>query len=336
MKQHIFLYSTCILALLLALSCSENADNPGPEGYENGLKNDCLKRSIGPNVVGLDMAFVYAIALPREAGKILSAKVEASIPGASGTFLEHRSFYTDASGADIPVTVGNPGLTSGAKSEVTFTADTCAASLRYFYKVPAEAKGKSIEFNFSATASNGQTVNYKLGPYEVSNVDMALDLVATDGDKCYISITDLAVYNATEAAANSAKIDLVYLYRSDITSFAHALVAPAADATYRPGISLPAGVSNNSPIRRVYQVRDKHLARLQYGVYVDDADFVALDFAGMPNFSLNLLNEYGLFVETQDGKYRAYIYVNAVNPGTSNSGIPANSMKISIKRYTVK
>ena len=146
----------------------------------------------------------------------------------------------------------------------------------------------------------------------------------------------MAVYNATEAASNAGKIDLVYLYRGNINSFAHALVAPACDVTYRPGITLPSGISNSTPMRRVYQVRDKHLARLQYGVYVDDPDFTAIDFTGMPNYSLNLLNEYGLFVETQDGKYRAYIYVNAINPGTNNSGIPANSMKISIKRYTVK
>jgi hypothetical protein len=78
------------------------------------------------------------------------------------------------------------------------------------------------------------------------------------------------------------------------------------------------------------------LARLQYGVYVDDIDFTALDFTDMPNFSLDLRNEYGIFVETQDGEYKAYVYVNTVNPGTTNPGIPANSIKISIKRYAMK
>jgi hypothetical protein len=335
MKQYKFIYLVSALLLFIASACSDDMDKPGSEGYENGLKNDCIKRTLGPNVVGVTIDFVYAMALPKEAGKIVSAKAEASIAGANGTFLEHRSFYTNAGGSDTPVPIGNPCVTSGSKSEVTFTQDTCAASLRYSYVIPAEAKGKQVEFTFSATASNGQTVSYKMGPYAISQVDMALDLVATDGGKCYISIADLAVYDAAEAAANAGKVDLVYIYRSSPAAFAHALVAPACDAQYRPGVSLPAGVGNNTAIRRVYQVRDKHLARLQYGVYVDDPDFTAIDFTGMPNFSLNLVNEYGVFVETQDGKYRAYVYINAVNPGTNNSGIPANSMKVSIKRYAV-
>ncbi len=32
---------------------------------------------------------------------VIQAKVEASIPGATGTYLEHRSFYTNASGVDV-------------------------------------------------------------------------------------------------------------------------------------------------------------------------------------------------------------------------------------------
>jgi hypothetical protein len=336
MKQYKFLYLICAVVMFFASACEDDTNVPGPTGYDNGLKNDCIKRTLGPNVAGLDIDFAYAMALPYGAGKIVSAKVDASIAGANGTFLENRSFYTDASGSDTPVLVGSPCVTSGGKSEVTFTQDTCAATLRYSYVIPTEAKGKQVEFTFTATASNGQTVSYKMGPYNISQVDMALDLVATDGEKCYISIADLAVYNATEAAANAGKIDLVYIYRSSPAAYAHALVAPTCDAQYRPGITLPAGVSNNTPIKRVYQVRDRHLARLQYGVYVDDPDFPALDFTGLPNYTLDLKNEYGIFVETQDGKYRAYIYVNTIKPGNTDPNMPDKSMKISIKRYAMK
>jgi hypothetical protein len=337
MKQYKILYMVCALSALFLVSCEDDANNPGPLGYENGLRNDCIKRTLGPNVVGLDINFIYAIALPSQLGKIVSAQVEASIAGASETYLEHRSFYTDAGGADVPVTVGSPSTTSGAKTTVTFTVDTCAATLRYFYRIPAEAKGKRIEFTFSATASNGQSVTYKMGPYDISQMDMALDLVATDGTNCYISIADMAVYDAATATANAAKIDLVYLYRniSGIT-FAHALVAPAGDAQYLPGVSIPSGVNNNTPIIKVYGLRDRHMARLQYGVYVDDPDFVALDFTGMPNYATNVKNEGGVWVETQDGKYRAYIYINTVNPGSTSPNIPVNSMRLSIKRYAMK
>jgi hypothetical protein len=168
-------------------------------------------------------------------------------------------------------------------------------------------------------------------------MDMALDIVTTDGDNCFISIADMATYNAAEAASKAGVIDLVYLYRniSGIT-FAHAFVSPAADAEYLSGVTLPAGVNNSTPVRKVYGLRDRHLARMQYGIYVDDPDFTTLDFSGLPNYAINVKNEGGLWVETQDGKYRAYIYVNTVNPGSANPDIPSNSAKISIKRYTMK
>jgi hypothetical protein len=331
MKQYKFLPVICLLALLLPVACGDDSDSGAL------LQNDCIKRTLGPNVAGLDIEFTYAMALPPGAGKIVSAQVEASIAGAPGTWMEHNSYYTDGSGSDIPVPVGSPCATSGARTEVTFTADTCAATLRYYYKIPEEAKGKQVKFTFSAKASNGETVSYSMGPYDIARMDMALDLVATDGGNCYISLADMAVYDAAGAAANPGKIDLVYLYRSlpGIT-FAHAFVSPAADAQYRPGITFPAGLGNNTPIKKVYGLRDRHLARLQYGIYVDDPDFIALDLSGMPNYAINVKNEGGIWVETQDGKYRAYMYINTVNPGSSNPKIPANSAEISIKRYTMK
>jgi hypothetical protein len=335
MRHNKFLHLVLALSLALFTAC-ENDALPTAKSV-SGLENDCIKRSLGPNVAGLNIEFVYAMALPANLGKLTSAKVTASIAGAEGTYLEHRSFYTDGSGSDIPVVVGNPCVTSGATSEVTFTADTCAASLRYYYRIPQEAKGGKVEFTFSAKAGNGQEVSYKMGPYEVTRIDMALDIVTTDGDNCYISIADMAAYDAAEAASKADRIDLVYLYRniSNIT-FAHAFVAPASGSQYMPGISLPSGVNNNTPIRKVYGLRDRHLARLQYGIYVDEPDFLNLDFSGMPNYAVNVKNEGGLWVETQDGKYRAYIYINTVNPGSSSPGIPANSARISIKRYTMK
>lgn len=294
------------------------------------LQNECIKRSLGPNVVGLDLEFVYAMALGYNAGKITSAQVEASIPGASGTYLEHRSFYTNGSGVDVPVTVGNPSVTTGAKTEVVFTKDTCAAALRYFYIIPEEARGKEVTFTFSAKASTGETVSYKMGPYQIAKMDMKLDLVLSDNNKMYLSVADMAVYNAAEAAANADKIDLVYLYRSiSGITFAHALAAPAANPEYLPGITLPAGAANNTKYLKVYGLRDRHLARLQYGIYVDDVDFEKIDFTNATNYGLNMKVESGAWVETADGKYRAYIFVNKVDNAKKE-------MTVSVKRYAMK
>jgi hypothetical protein len=270
------------------------------------------------------------MALPRAEGKILSAQVEATIAGGSATYMEYRSFSTNSSGVDVPVTVGSPSVTSGTKTEVVFTRDTCAATLRYFYIIPEEARGKTVKFTFSAKASNGQTVSYEMGPYTVAKMDMKLDLVVSDNNNSYISIADMAVYNAATAATKAANIDLVYLYRTYTTAtFNHALVAPAANPDYKPGITLPAGVSNSAKIWKVWALRDQHLARLQYGIYIDDLDFQALDFTGAPDYAINLKAEAGTWVETADGKYRAYIYINKIDN-------TKKEMTISIKRYLMK
>jgi len=280
-------------------------------------------------VVGLDIEFVYAMALPRDKGKILSATVEASIAGASETYLDHLSYHTSGSGADVGVEVGNPCVNSGARTEVTFKADTNAAALRYFYRIPPEARGKEVGFTFTVNASNGETVSYKMGPYTIAKMDMVRNLSLSDGDKCYISIADMAVYDGAEAASNAGKVDLIYLFRniSGIT-FGHSYVSPAADADYRRDAVIPSGASNNTRIRKEYALRDRHLSNLQYGIYVDDVDLETIDLSAMPNYALNVLNEAGMWVETQDGKYRAYIFVNSINA--------AGTAVISMKRLTMK
>lgn len=323
-------YYNLIAAMLVVLfftSCTKE-EYSVPMG-KTGLNNDCIKRTLGPNIVGNNIEFAYAMAIPASEGKIVSAQVEATIAGAPSTYLENRSFYTNASGVDVGITVGSPSVNTDLKTMVTFTKDTCAATLRYFYTVPEAARGKSVTLTFSATASNGQTVSMKMGPYTITKMDMKLDLVATDNKACYLSIADMALYDAAGAAANASKIDLVYLYRAipGIT-FTHALVSPA-NSEYLPGITLPAGVNLSTKMQKTWALNDFNLARLQYGIYIDDVDFTVLNFTNAPNYVINLKAQAGTWVETADGKYRAYIYVNSVNN-------TAPGMTISIKRYVMK
>jgi len=325
--KHYSLTLLTILALFFTACQDEEYALPTLDG---GLHNDCIKRTLGPNVVGLNLEFAYAMALPQAEGKIISAQVEASIAGAPATYMEYRSFSTNGSGVDVPVIVGSPSVNSGAKTEVIFSKDTCAATLRYYYIIPEEARGKTVKFTFSAKASNGQTVSYEMGPYTITKMDMKLDLVLSDNNNSYISIADMAVYNAASAATNAANIDLVYLYRA-ITgiSFTHALVAPASSPDYLPGITLPSGVNKSAKIWKVWALRDQQLARLQYGVFIDDLDFQQLDFTGAPDYAINLRAEAGIWIETADGKYRAYIYINKIDN-------TKKEMTISIKRYPMQ
>lgn len=325
-RSNSFYTWTGVFALMILFgACQEDEyifESPEPE---TRFQNDVIKRSLGPNVVGLDIEFVYAMALGFDEGDIVSAQVEASIAGAPGTYLEHRSYHTGPGGEDVGVEIGEPSVTSGRITEVTFAIDTSAAALRYYYIIPEESRGSSVSFTFSAVATTGETVSYEMGPYTISNVEIAQDILLDNDEMSYFSIADMRAYNATEAAANADKIDLVYLYRpiSGI-NFNHALVAPAADPDFLPEITLPSGLNRDTKIRQTWQLYDRHLARLQFGEYVDDLDFQQLDLAEAANYAINLRGESGAWVETADGQYRAFIFVNeAKTDGTA---------RISIKR----
>lgn len=287
-----------------------------PEAVKE-LTNDCIKRTIGPNIVSLPIEFAYAMAIPKSKGKLVSAQVEASIAGATGTYLEHRSFYTNTGGVDVPVTVGSPSSNDGKSTKVAFTVDTTAATLRYYYVIPEEARGQSVTFTFSATSSNGQTVSYKMGPYTIAKMGIKRNIAVSNGNLAYISIENMTAYTAAEAAANAGKVDLVYLYRATPASFTHALVSPGADASLLPGVTLPSGVNRSSKLRKVFNLQDRNLANLQFGIYVDDKDLQEVDLTDAPNYALGLRAEAGTWVETADKKYKAYIFVNSVNANGS-------------------
>ncbi|HBT92879.1 MAG TPA: DUF4466 domain-containing protein [Chitinophagaceae bacterium] len=319
-------FPALILIMLTSLLACTKQEYTIPDPVSQ-LTNDCIKRTIGPSIVSLPLEFAYAMALPKINGKLVSAEVEASIAGASGTFLEHRSFYTNSSGVDVPVTIGTPSTTVDKLTKVTFNVDTNASTLRYNYVIPEEARGKSVSFTFTATSSDGKTATYKMGPYAISKMAIKKNLAVSNGVNAFISIEDMAVYNATAAATNAGKVDLVYLYRATPTTFTHALVSPGADAAYLPGVTLPSGVNRSTKLRKVFNLQDRNLSNLQYGIYVDDIDFTQLDMVDMPNYALGLRAEAGVWVETTDKKYRAYIFVNSINA--------AGTAVISILRYTL-
>lgn len=325
------IYTRCawlmIVLLPVMVSCKKNDYAlPTPKDV---LQNDCIKRTQGPNIVGQTIEFAYAMAILPEKGKLVAAHVEASIDGAPGTWMENKSYYTNNSGVDVGISVGDPSVTNKNVTTVNFNKDTMAATLRYYYVIPDAARGQTVSFTFSAESSDGETVSYKMGPYAIAKMDMKRNISVTDGNLMYISIADMAAYNATDAAAKAGSIDLVYLYRNISTSaFNYALVSPAADPQYLPGVTLPTGVNRNTKERKAFNLQDYNLAQLQYGIYIDDPDFQQLDMTNDPNYAINLKQEAGVWVETADHKYRAYIYFNTAPTAGKNA-------VISMKRYAL-
>ena len=326
MRKTIYIQPIVFLLLLLSLAACKKEEYAIPDPVSE-LTNDVIKRTLGPNIVGLPIEFAYAMAIPGAKGKLVAAQVEASIAGATGTFLENKSYFTRTNGADSGVTIGSPSINDGKFTRVSYTVDTTAATLRYFYIIPEEARGTAVSFTFTATSSDGKTASYKMGPYNISKMAIKRNIAVSNNNNAYISIEDMAVYNSTTAVANAGKIDLVYLFRATPAAFTHALVSPAADVLYLPGVTLPVGVNRSTKTRKVFNLQDRNLAQLQFGIYIDDKDFQEINLSDAPNYALGLRAEAGTWVETMDGKYRAYIFVNSVNAN--------GSAVISMLRYTL-
>lgn len=296
------------------------------------LSNDCIKRSLpfAPNIVGEEIEFAYAMALPLELGKLSSAQVVASIPGAEGTRFDPNSYHTNASGVDVPVPVASESMTNGATTTVQFTADTCAATLRYYYTIPELARGKEVSFTFTVKASNGQMAEYKMGPYKISKMDMVRNVQLTSSDKCYLSFQQdseaVAVYTADDLAADpslASKVDIVYAFNSS-ADLSHGFFAAGSPEEYHPGVVFPTGFANQTKMIKVYGLRDRQLSNLQYSHFIDDLDFIEFSMEGAKDNILILKEEAGVWVETSDAQYRAFAYVNKAT---------TSEMIISVKRY---
>ncbi len=325
------IYSAILLAFaFMGVSCD---DEPVlMKDPVTALSNDCIKRSlpIAPNLIGEEIEFAYAMAIPKELGQLTSAQVVASIPGASGTYFDPNSYHTNASGQDVPVLVASESQTSGGTTSIQFTADTSAATLRFYYIIPDEARGKEVSFTFSVKSSNGQSAEYSMGPYKISNMDMTRNLSLTSDDECYLSFHDnteaAVIYSKNDIAADpslASQIDLVYALHAS-ADLSHALYAADAPEAYRPDVVFPSGFSNQTKIIKEYGLRDRQLSNLQYSHFIDDLDFQGINMDRSTNYVLTLKEEAGAWIETADGSYRAFVYINAAG---------ADGMTVSVKRY---
>ncbi|MBD2756778.1 DUF4466 family protein [Spirosoma validum] len=311
--------------LFLTLGCQTK--DPAPDT----LKNDLLKKTTGPAVVGDRIEFAYAIGTTE--GDLRNVRAEASIPGTTGTGFSRFSWYTNRNtGVDQPVQTAADTVTNGAVSTANIIdqATNKAITLRYFYYPTDEAKGKDVSFRFSGTSSTGKEVSFQSPAYRVSSMDMKRSLALVDGAKAYVSIADMAVYTKAEVEQNNLanKIDFVYIYRATLGAYAfgHALVAPS-NPDYLKDVTLPTGLAKpRTAIDKRVDVKDAQLrGTTGFDVYIDDIDLQQATFPNTADYAYGLTADQGAFVKTADGAYAAYIYVNSVNNTTK-------SMTVSIKR----
>ena len=313
------------LIVLVAASCSKDE-------IELTLMNDFLKKTEAPPVAGEKLEFAYAMAT-RE-GFLKTATAEVTFAGASGTGFETKSYHVDSKGTDIGVLVADTSTVS-TLSSATFKKDTVAATLRFTYVVPKEAKGKIINITFKVESTLGKVTTIKSPDYKVSNIDIARNIIMTNKNACYFSLETMKSY--TEAEVNTQnmqdKIDLIYGYDATTPApekyaYGHALLSPSTEAKYLNGRTVPVNFKlNKSKIEKKVFLNDMLLSGALPATYVDDIDLQTLDISHALDFILGIVAKNSVLIESEDGKYRAYIYISAA---------ASSKLTFSVKRLTMK
>ncbi|WP_110312464.1 DUF4466 family protein [Dysgonomonas alginatilytica] len=344
--KYIFLF----IIFLGFASCSDDEDS--------SLKNDFIKKTVAPALVGEKIEFAYAAGTT--SGRLATVEANASIAGAQGTEFGVHSYYTTRValttggvnykvGDDVPLKTVKETSTKGALSSATMEekvdeiyvnplvafgtnkVDLIAATLRYYYVVPEEARGKEVSFSFSAKSTSGDNVNVRTPSYKVSKMEMKRLISLTIGKACYFSIADMKAYTKEEVESGnlSSKIDFVYLYQAKMGdyNYGHVAVSPGTDPKY---IATPAAIpsswtKNKTRMEKRVDVRDAQLKGSIPNVYIDDIDFQTLNLDSAVDYVFGFQQDEGAFMKSADGQYAAYIYVNSVN---NNTGLV-----VSIKRY---
>lgn len=193
-----------------------------------------------------------------------------------------------------------------------------------------EARGKEVTFKFTAKSRDGQVKTVEMGPYKICKQYLKRNITLTK-TRCYISLEDMAAYTLAEAQQIPEKIDLVYLWRNKTregVDFGHTFAAPVADKEWLDNLTVPETFTRNLKLRKEWGIIDGHLTdEPNRGTYIDDIDFETIQLDGMPNYCINMKQQGGMWIETGDGKYRAYIYINSLK--SISGGV------ISIKRYNM-
>lgn len=313
------------LALAALMSCSK-----GDRGIASGLGNDCINRYYYvPYIAGTEMEFAYAMFMPKGSGRIDEAEVVCSTPGAPGTFLDNNAYDVDEYGQDRPHRMGAPCVEESGKYTVTFDVDTVAATLRFHYIIPEEAKGKQIRFHFKVKAGN-QVATFDTPDYYVRKMDMKLDIPMTK-TSCFFSMETMEAYTAEEAEAAGIPIDFVWGYSTAFTTkedrsfFANAARLDKFSAFFSQPV--PAVQMNDTKNLYRFTIIEPQLGRQEFdGFYIDDRDFETLSLDCDSDGLIGINNRNGFWMETSDKKYLAYVYCNTLS---------AEACTISIKRYKV-
>lgn len=300
------------------------------------LQNDLIKRTTSPLIVGEKIEFAYAAGTSES--RLLEMCVESSVPGDPGTNFEPYAWHTE-NGTDVSEIVASDCLTEGNLSSAKIL-DSKAVTLRYYYVIPENARGKKVSFTFSSVSEDGERVAYNTPAYQISSMDMnkLISLSSDENGARYFSIEDMRAYTEEEVISGSlfSKIDFIYAYApkktvgSNSYDYKHAFFSPSAEQYYPDGYVLPSGIERKKTLmdKKLY-VWDGQLKNdVNTAIYVDDMDLKSQTFENSADYVLDLRSDGGVFMQTSDGRYVAYVYINSLNNDNKSAVIGIKRLRI--------
>ncbi len=320
-------FSLYLLLYAVAVAfCSSCSDDESP------LRNDLLRKDVGPVLVGNTLEFAYAIG-STDGTPIKAVEVTASFPGAEGTGIAINSRYTNPdNGEEEEVRIATETSTEGTVSKA-YIVDTVAATIRYFYVVPEVARGSKIKFHFRSITGTGEAT-VQSPEYTVSNVEIFKNLSLSSGERSCFSLETMQSYSVAqvEEMGIAGKIDFIYTYKPTMGSgwsFAHGLVSPSNEKGYLYPVEIPSGAANRTLMEKRYWPDGQLKTSGVPTIYVDEIDLRQVALDGVTAHAYELGQDQGVLVKSHDGKYIAYLYINETSSNLKR-------MSFAIKRLTLK
>lgn len=324
-----------LFVLLFVCSCSKDdfekyGQDLTPEGFNVDIRNN----SLPPYIVGekIDLSFAAGSATK---GNLLDLYVKSNIPGASGTLLEKTGIYYNWNlGKDDTYTVFSDVQQQGSDWKGTYV-DTIAATARFHYVIPEEAKGKRVEIVFNANCEGGHGT--KSFDCLVSNVELKrnipIEVANEDGTaKSFFSLSKMQAYSLLEVQSENIydDIDFVFLYDdkgpSETWKLNYAILSPSSN--YLPsGVLSESWSKKNDTDIEIKNWEDYHLQGSGRMNFVDDIDFQEARFVTDTKMCINIANETRSLVKSEDGEWIALIWFKNVSK--------TNTL-LNIKRYRLK
>ena len=320
-------FSLYLLLYAVAVAfCSSCSDDKSP------LRNDLLRKDVGPVLVGNTLEFAYAIG-STDGTPIKAVEVTASFPGAEGTGIAINSRYTNPdNGEEEEVRIATETGTEGTVSKA-YIVDTVAATIRYFYVVPVVARGSKIKFHFRSITGTGEAT-VQSTEYTVSNVEIFKNLSLSSGERSCFSLETMQSYSVAqvEEMGIAGKIDFIYTYKPTMGSgwsFAHGLVSPSNEKGYLYPVEIPSGAANRTLMEKRYWPDGQLKTSGVPTIYVDEIDLRQAALDGVTAHAYELGQDQGVLIKSHDGKYIAYLYINETSSNLKR-------MSFAIKRLTLK